>query len=559
MVFFSSANLVYAQDETPIVEDEADEALREPASTPKKLGAAPFTNREGTIANTDSDKIIGVRDELKPSKGFMDIFLTKKSSTVLDTTKFGKDSKELCYRDVTKGIIEKYEFDKNSNGLFIKAADQEGSTQILVFDGITPECEDYGSLLKVYRVTVTGPDISTTLQELKALIGNVEGVELRIVGNQIIVDGNVLVPRDMRRVLSVLAKYQGKPVINLVEMSPLTMKLLAEKMEEEIAGGKEKTRDIRVRVVNGRFFLEGTVDKRFERDVAEKICQSYISERYTLDAPAGGGKLEKPNFASLGDCVSMVRIAAGQAKEPDPIINVRVDFVTLNRNYIKNFDFKWAPGIDAEGGVQYSSDIGKFVSSFVGTLTNLFPKLESLSKNGNARILKTAFIPVRDGDDANGQPAEATVTEDLNIGYVIPGNGTSPPQPGTTTVRTSVSVRARSAPGTDRINLGIKAIQTEIRDATPNGPPTTLANNVDTQVVVPNNESAAVGGLIAERRNVSYGRDPASGNAITIFDLDRKQQFTDEKSQFVIFVTPTKMKTTTEGTETLKRKFRLRK
>jgi pilus assembly protein CpaC len=550
-----------AQTDSLVATDETnEEEMREPAAQ-KKVGAAPFTEREGTIADTTTDKILGNKDVLKPSMGFQDIFMTRKSAAFLDVQKLGKDVQSLCFRVNPLGIVtsDATGVDKQNGGFRIQAGDQEGTAQVLVYDGITP-CEgDYGELLRVYRITVTGADLVSTVQELKALIGNVEGIQIRIIGTQIVVDGDVLVPKDMRRVLSVLAKYQTKNVINLVEMSPLTMRLLGEKMEEEIAGGKERTRDIRVKVVNGRFFLEGNVDKRVDREVAEKICQSYVSERYTLDAPASGGKLEKPNFASLGDCVSMIRIRASQAKEPDPIINVRVDFVTLNRNYLKNFDFQWAPGISTQGGVQYDSDVGRFVSSFVGTITNLFPKLDSLSRRGYARVLKTAFIPVRDGDDANGQPAEATVSETLSIGFVIPGNATQPPQPSTIPVTTSVSIRARSVAGTDRVNLGIKAVQTEVRDAKANAPPTTLSNNVDTQVVVPNGESAAVGGLIAERRTVSMGREPGTSPDVTLFKLDRAQQFLDDKTQFVIFVTPTKMKTTTEGTETLKRKFRLRK
>ncbi len=522
---------------------------------------SPVANKVGGIADTNIEAVLENRLDLKPELGFEDLFLTKKSSTVLDIQNLGRDVKELCSKLTVLGILPGGEVD-NSGGFRVTAGDQAGSTQVLVYDGkASTDCKELGKLLKVYRVTVSEQDLFALLQELKTLIGSVEGIEIRIVGDKIIVDGNILIPKEMRRVLAVLNRYisEKKPIVNLVEMSPLTLKLIGEKMEEEIAGGKERQRDIKVKILNGRFFLEGNVDKRVDREVAEKICQSYISERYQMDAPAAGGRLEKPTFASLGECVSMIRIRAGQPKDPDPIINVRIDFVTINRDYLKTFDFRWAPGISAEGGVEFDSDAGRFVNRFIGTLSNLFPKLDSLSQNGNARTLKTVFVPVRDGDDGNGQPAEATVRETLNLGFSTAGTPTAPGQSGSTPVTTSVSIRARSISGSDRINLGIKAVQTEVKRIRSDGPSDTLENSVDTQVVIPNGESAAVGGLIAERRQVSYGRGPSNEGTVTIFKLDRAHQFRDDKSQFIVFVTPTKLRTTTEGTEVLKRKFRLRR
>ena len=45
----------------------APEEVRELASE-KKQGAAPFTNREGTIADTNSEKLFKAKEELRPLK-----------------------------------------------------------------------------------------------------------------------------------------------------------------------------------------------------------------------------------------------------------------------------------------------------------------------------------------------------------------------------------------------------------------------------------------------------------------------------------------------------------
>jgi pilus assembly protein CpaC len=538
--------------------------------------------KEGAIADVQLEEILSNKRDLKPTKGVQDFFITKESKVDLDFQKLEVSQADRCFKSTPIGIIDGYAQDKTDpkfrdlgyqpDGSFRVAGIQNGTAQVILYRGKQPgSCNEIGEIVKIYRVTVSNEDLITLTQELKALIGGVEGIEIRIVGAQVVVEGNVLIPREMKRVLAVMAKYQTKPILNLVEISPLTLKLLGQKMEEEIAGGKDRNKDIKVKVVNGRFFLEGNVDKRVDRDTAEKICQSYISERYSMEStggPIGTGKLEKPTVPGLSDCVMMVRIRQAPPQDPDPIISVRVDFVTLNRNFLKTFDFRWAPGLSLDGNSNYSSDTGKFLTTFTGTLANLFPKLDTLQKHGHARVLKSATVLVRDGDDASrGTPAEARLVETLNLAYVIPGtpgaNGAAatPPTAGQTPVTTEIRVRARTIPGTaDKLNVGIVATQTEVRDFRRNEPPTTLQNLVETQLVVPNTESAAIGGLIAERRNVSNGRDPTTTeqSSINVFKLDKSFNFTDEKSQFIIFVTPTKLRSTTEGTDQLKRKFRLR-
>ncbi len=555
--------------EAPAKVEDAAEKASTPMVDEKEADIA------GSIANTNINKLLESREVLKPSFGFEDIFLTRGSSAPLDVQNLpGYTRKDLLFFYTTDGVISGSRKDV-SGAERIVAGNSLASTQVLVFskkpgpDGKNEK----GDLLKVYRITVTNDDLITLLQEMKALIGDVEGLEMRIVGAQVVVDGAILVPKDMRRVLAVTGKYIGerRPVINLAEISPMTLKLLGEKMEEEIAGGKDRPRDIKVKTLNGRFFLEGAVDTKFQKDEAERICQAYIAERYTLEPKDPSGKFEVPRFSGLGECISMVRVRAGQPAEPDPILAVRVDFVTLTRNYLKSFNFQWAPGLSTNGSANYSSDLGKFVTSFTATVGNLFPKLDTAASHGYARILKSATLLVRDGERSGGggAPPEASINENLQIYTLVPGDATRPATYQPVNVNTKVSLKAKSVSGTDKINMDVLAVQSELKDPGKpgGGGPTIYSSEVKTSIVVSNNESAALGGLITERRNVGITRDPSAERDpntdrpydFNLFELGRQHSFGDDKSQFIIFVTPAKLRNPTEGTETLKRKFRLRK
>jgi len=529
----------------------------------------------GEIPQTDIGEIMIGRERVKPALGIENFFVKKGGSVVLDFQNLGVPApfrNNVWVRQSVLGIVQKGEADAATGGERISVGDKIGTTQIIVAEKVQKQdgTSGEGRVLKVYSLTVSDEDLITLAQELKALIGPVEGIDVRIVGSTVVVDGKVLIPKEMRRVLNVVKRYQGaaKPVVNLVEISPMAQSLLAKKMEEEIAGGPGRPKDITVKVVNGRFFLEGAVDKLADRQAAMYICQAYVTERYTLDSE---GKVETPSFPNLPECVQMVRIRQPAAPEPDKMLSVRVDFVTLKRSYLKNFDFLWAPGITANPSLNYSSDLGRLAGAFTATLSSLFPKLDTMAQNGNARILKSATLLMKDGGGSGGGEPRSSVLEErftLNIPVTnLDANGNPVTSLQAIPVETKIDIKATSVPGYDKINMAIVATQQEIQQEDNAPAPNVLSNKIDTTLVVGNGESAALGGLVAERRSVTATRDPAAQTDSTagrkvdfsVFELGRSQQITDNKDQFIIFVTPTKLRSASQGTESLKRKFRLRR
>ena len=530
-----------------------------------------------SIADIQYERLVKQLGEQAPAYGIDDIFLTKGSSTLLRFDKLGvKSPDELQMLTSRDGIIEQRPpapgqeaeerrmFEKEMR-LRVFATNQLGTTQIFVYQKDT-KTGKFKDLLKIFRMTVAEQDLIAVAQELQTLVGDVEGLQIRIVNSQVYLDGQILVPKEMRRVLTIVTKMilDKRPVVNLLEMSPKTMQLLAEKMEKEIAGGRDGQRDVRVRVINGRFFLEGSVDKEVDRQTALKICTAYLPEIYV---PSSGddkiamGKLAQPN-TGLPLCNQFVRIRTAQPEEPDPMISVKVDFVTLSRSYAKNFQFQWAPGIKANAAAGYSSDLGKIVGTFQGTVTSLFPSLDTAASNGYARILKSATVLIRDGVDGSSggtAPPQASLSETLN--KLVPKGGIDGGFQNVA-VKTSIKFSAKSVPNSDRILMDVDVQQDEAQQNN-----STLSNAINTSIVVTSSESIALGGLISERRNVDIVSDPsksatAGANGpvdMNLFELGRSHSMTDDKNQFIIFVTPTKLRAPAEGTDALKRKFRLRK
>jgi pilus assembly protein CpaC len=506
----------------------------------------------------------------KPPQGIEDIFLTFGSKANLNLAGLGYVCMAAYPGDVvTTNDPPRKPGEPPRKTLEIIAGSVSATTQLVVTRDVNGDAictEEDVDLVKVFRITVTSYDVFSALQELKSLIGNIEGLEIRVVGKRIVLDGRIVIPAELERLNKVVENFnqtntgQGAavPILNLVEMSPLASQLIAEKMEEAIAGGPDRPRDITVKVINGRYFLEGSVDQLWQRQEAERVCQAFLQDRMVKATP-GVSQVD----SGLPECNSSIWIRQGGNKDPDPVINVRVDFVTLNREYAKNFLFSWRPSVAAEGQVNYESDLGRFTAAFLGTIRNLFPILRNAANHGYGRVLKSANLIIVDQDppsqDAN------YIKEVFSVPVTV--NSANGPVIQNADVTTSVEIRAASIKGSDKINMGITAQLSQNLGAAANGAPTTLSNEVRTSIVVTNGESAALGGMIGEQRDVKFNRSPTANTGSTnegavafeLFNVGRQHSIADQKSQFIVFVTPTKMRSPEQGTNDLKRKFRLKK
>ena len=121
-----------------------------------------------------------------------------------------------------------------------------------------------------YRIEVRQSDLTRVVREVRALLNDIEGITVKIVNKKVIIDGKVLMPRDLNRIYGVMRQYD-KLVDSLVEINPIAQKKIAEIIERDI-----NNPDVEVRAVNGKFILKGIVNSFAERDNAEKIAYTYV-------------------------------------------------------------------------------------------------------------------------------------------------------------------------------------------------------------------------------------------------------------------------------------------
>jgi len=260
-----------------------------------------------------------------------------------------------------------------------------------------------------YLIRVTREDIGQVTSQLEDLLGDIEGLKIRTLGGTVILDGDILLPKDMIRIMRVIEAMQDRdfkakkevPIRNLSSISKLTMNILAERIEREI-----NSPEIQARVINNNLFLEGTAESDFEADRAVEIAKTYLPEVFVEKSKGEGGEV-RPKSAGgiaggLPTIIDLLRVRRGQAPPPAQDIKITMNYVELNNEYSKQFNFQWKPLVADTGTVKFDSALGEVTAGLVATVSSLLPKLNTARDHQHARILKSETVIVRDKSD---QPA----------------------------------------------------------------------------------------------------------------------------------------------------------
>jgi pilus assembly protein CpaC len=398
-------------------------------------------------------------------------------------------------------------------------------------------------ILYEFRFDVKKSNLYNVAREIRSLLSDIDGITIRIVNNRVIVDGQILLPKDMNRIHSVVKQYNGLAG-SLVTLSPIAQAKIAELIERDI-----NNPEIHIRAVNGRFILEGVAGDAGERDKAEIIAKTYVPDVIVDEAEADKKLLKR----KVDVVINLITVKERPPAEPDKIISITVHYVELQKDYSKSFRFQWTPDIGDQTQVQFQTggdSPGGVVSTITGTISNLLPKLNWAKQHGFARVLQSSTVIVQDRK-------EGVLNNIQRLPYQIVNDKG---QPSTNFeeagLRTSLTPEVQGA-RSDSIKLTMRFSIKSLISYTPQGP-TTSSSEIQTVLVIRSGQSAAVGGLISSDSGTNYNKLPPNVSANPLISLYASKDFRKNKSQFVVFVTPSIRSSASAGAEQIKRKFKLK-
>jgi pilus assembly protein CpaC len=345
-----------------------------------------------------------------------------------------------------------------------------------------------------------------------------------------------------------------KVVLPLMTLSPLALRVIAKKIQDDINAFAPT---VTTRVVNNTIWLEGEVNSPDEVERSKQIAVLYIPEvrpSQQIDKDVNAVRIPPRSIVQ-----SFLRVKKPPPSPLEKLVRITVYFVELSKDYNRLFSFKWAPSFTAAGEPQIAigqladGTAGAQGTSFSAVISSLIPKLQTAQQAGYARILKTGTLITKSG-------SKGLLKEQTEFSSLAQVSG---PQGGTqlaaqkTPVGLSIEVLPKVLGGED-VELDIDMTQSTVVGTAPAGDraPTVAANAVTTKLYLKSNDSAAVAGVSGQEVGTDFNKAPTAADPL--FSLSRSKEYKKINSRFVVFVTPQIIESASQGSEDLKRDFRVR-
>jgi pilus assembly protein CpaC len=375
-----------------------------------------------------------------------------------------------------------------------------------------------------YVVIVRKQDPKEVVSEVRALLGDREGIQIRVVGDRVYLDGETITTDDYERVQQITQLYPS--VKSFVRPSGNAKKLAAEALNK--AYQKNGLRGVNATVVGSTLFLEGWVDSQDDMKKLDLVTRA-VGEKAENLVTIG---LKKMVLVE----VDFVEVSYGQnkligIKPPLQLVSIG-DGATASVNIIQPI-----PGLDS-GVTQKTASwtvTGQAASDFsVGARFDY----------GYVRVLSQPKLVCASGEKAEfvagGEVPLLMVTQNQfsieykKFGIVL---NITPTADRSGNIGTEIYAEVSDI---DR-SISIRANGFEV--------PGFRLRDVKTNVTVKDGETIILSGLFNYNEDKEVSKVPLLGHIPIIGELFKSRNFIDKKTELAIYVTP---KVVAPGSERVK-------
>lgn len=394
-----------------------------------------------------------------------------------------------------------------------------------------------------FIIDIKRTSLQKVSREVQLLLKNIEGIFIKVINNKVIVDGEVLLPKDITRISSVMAEYPG------VASSLVTLSVVAQAKIARLIEAAINNPEIHVRSVNGVFLLEGVAKSIDEKKRAVLLAETYVPSRVV--AQSKGASSSQVLLRKKKEIVDLIIVKEPPKKaERKKIIQLIVHYVELSKDYGKGFKFQWSPDLGENSAISFGRRSGEssLTSTLSATIRNLIPKLNWAKEHGHARILKSISLLTENG-------VEGKINSTTRIPFIVGSEGqTKDIEVGIKSAIVPTIVSGKS----DSIQLRMSFAVGAHTGQTSTGLPLTSSNDVSTSLVVRSGYSAAVGGLISNESSKAYNKLPRDASPNPIVSFYSSRNFQKRQGQFVVFITPIIKVSASAGADRIKKKFNIK-
>ncbi|HLT28731.1 MAG TPA: pilus assembly protein N-terminal domain-containing protein [Myxococcaceae bacterium] len=358
-----------------------------------------------------------------------------------------------------------------------------------------------------YNIVVRQQDPNEVMSEIKRLLGDIEGVTVRLVGDRIYLDGQAYTTTDANRIEEVVELYPN--VKSFVKIAPNAKRLVAQNLNA--AFQKAGLRNVQANVVGSTIFLEGSVESEKDLEKAEMMLK------------AMGERVE--NLLTVG----IKRMILSQ-----------VQFVEIRRNNDDNYGIRYP--LDIAGNITASAEIGRVFLG--GSRSTGEWRLEGIggssfsiglqANTGYGRLLAQPQLVCASGEEAEflagGEIPIPLITQNqftvefkkygilLNLKPTADRDGN---------IQTEIEAEASEIDNSVSVSLGGNV-----------GVPGFRTRRVKTNVTVRHGETIVLSGVFSHDEQKDVSKIPGIGHLPIVGEFFKSRGFLATKRELVIFVTP---------------------
>jgi len=341
----------------------------------------------------------------------------------------------------------------------------------------------------------------------------------------------------------------------IVRIAPLTVLAEEETQRRKLAEEQALAGELRV--------LTRSLSYAKAEDLTKLLTATALSQRGSIQVDPRTNTIIINDLAERLDRASMLLTTLDR---PEPQVEIEARIVQTNREFARRLGVQWGfnglatpalgntlplafpnqvnvggrtGGVQGPTGDQASTGVNLGVSgpssaagislgSINGAL-NLDVALSALEQSGQGRILSTPKVSTQNN-------VEAEITQGIQVPIQTVANNT-------------VTVTFKDAALTLRVQPQITAANTVIMKITMensapdfsraiNGIPPIDTQRALTQVLVSSGETTVIGGIYISREQTTQGRTPGLNRVPLLGWLFKRNEFTDESRELLIFITP---------------------
>jgi len=408
-----------------------------------------------------------------------------------------------------------------NDGQLVLIAEAEGSTNIHIWFNNRSE-KDY-----MVHVTSTSDNLVKRKIEVEKLLGDIEGLEIDLIGERIVLSGLVDFGHE-ETIKSIKEVYPEVLVSTNFAVNTLVRKKLEiEDMLSDVDG-------LNVRIVGSNIVLDGLIDSGYEETITTV----------------------KGVFPELMDLTQRGSLDMNMPDNKMVLMNIKI--TEFNKSYTEELGITWDKSVsgpaaafafDPTGNTELSTASpdqsfspltpGAAFSpyGYFGIATEIASRINFGVQSGNLVILAEPRLSARSGGEASFLAGGEFPIEISNIN-------------GTTVEFKQFGIMLSVSPVVDRNNNVRAKVSTEISTIDPsvavNGIPGLLSRKTEADVILSSGDTLVMSGLLSQEAGKDVNGLKWLSSIPVLGKLFSSKNYRDNKTELVIFVTPEVFDATSE-------------